>query len=367
MDILFENSMAPSFPDADGRLQLSDSRWEYDGESKIGPDLRHEDMNLEVVAAAQSFELNEYIVTTEDSNLMQAGIHAGTFREQSPEYDRSMFLEASTGDEAAVMPRYSGTVRTHFFSSESELVVSEDCDDRDRDTQNQEVATAEVRAPDRCASAISSATVLAGAFETAGPCGGSPSLGGRGDNGWRAECELLHMASTDGTLSSAGDRNASILVPRLLSRGHVTAHRRAAACLTLEHVLALEARLPLPAAAAAIGLSPAELRRTCRRLGVPRWRHRAAAAAAAAAAAPAARTVAYVANLRRRYGGVPPPSQPPPPPSPWVGVDKAPQQASSFCCAGESTRHAPLHSAGGGDGGGGGGGPGRDGYYRCSE
>ncbi len=74
---------------------------------------------------------------------------------------------------------------------------------------------------------------------------------------------------------------------------------------SLETVLALEARLPLPAAAAALGVSPAALRRACRRLGVPRWRHRAHAAAAAAAAAPAARAVAYAANLRRRYGGGP--------------------------------------------------------------
>ena len=80
---------------------------------------------------------------------------------------------------------------------------------------------------------------------------------------------------------------------------------RAAAGSTLEIALALEARLPLPAAAAALGVSPAELRRACRRLGVPRWRHRAHAATAAAAAAPAARTVAYAANLRRRYGGRP--------------------------------------------------------------
>ena len=75
------------------------------------------------------------------------------------------------------------------------------------------------------------------------------------------------------------------------------------ASLTLESVLELEARLPLSAAAAALGVSPSELRRACRRLGVRRWRHRAHAAAAAAAASPAARTVAYAANLRRRYGG----------------------------------------------------------------
>ena len=75
------------------------------------------------------------------------------------------------------------------------------------------------------------------------------------------------------------------------------------ASLTLESVLDLEARLPLSAAAAAACVSPAELRRACRRLGVRRWRHRAHAAAAAAAASPAARTVAYAANLRRRYGG----------------------------------------------------------------
>jgi hypothetical protein len=73
--------------------------------------------------------------------------------------------------------------------------------------------------------------------------------------------------------------------------------------LTLETVLALEARMPLPAAAAALGVSTAELRRACRRLGIPRWRYRAHAATAAAAAAPGARTVAYAANLRRRYGG----------------------------------------------------------------
>ena len=74
------------------------------------------------------------------------------------------------------------------------------------------------------------------------------------------------------------------------------------AALTREAVQALEERLPLPAAAAALGVSPAELRRACRRLGVPRWRHRAHAAAAAAVAAPTARAMAYAANLRRRYG-----------------------------------------------------------------
>ncbi len=77
------------------------------------------------------------------------------------------------------------------------------------------------------------------------------------------------------------------------------------ACLVLSAlsppVLELETRLPLSAAAAALGVSPADLRRACRPLGVRRWRHRAHAAAAAAAASPVARTVAYAANLRRRY------------------------------------------------------------------
>ena len=81
----------------------------------------------------------------------------------------------------------------------------------------------------------------------------------------------------------------------------VSRGQRLGASLTLESVLDLEARLPLSAAAAALGVSPAELRRACRRLGVRRWRHRAHAAAAAAAASPVARTVAYAANLRRRY------------------------------------------------------------------
>jgi hypothetical protein len=82
------------------------------------------------------------------------------------------------------------------------------------------------------------------------------------------------------------------------------------ASLTLGSVLAMEARMPLSPAAAALGISLSELRRACRRLGVPRWRHRAHAAAAAAAASPTARTVAYAANLRRRYGGQQLPPQP---------------------------------------------------------
>ena len=73
--------------------------------------------------------------------------------------------------------------------------------------------------------------------------------------------------------------------------------------LSLESIQALEQRFPLAHAAAALGVSPAELRRACRRLGIARWRHRAHAAAAAAIAAPELRTVAYAANLRRRYDG----------------------------------------------------------------
>jgi hypothetical protein len=82
------------------------------------------------------------------------------------------------------------------------------------------------------------------------------------------------------------------------------------ASLTLESVLELEARLPLSAAAAALGVSPYELRRACRSLGVRRWSHRAHAAAATAVASPAARTMAYAANLRRRYGGAAPAGTP---------------------------------------------------------
>ena len=76
---------------------------------------------------------------------------------------------------------------------------------------------------------------------------------------------------------------------------------QSAAHLTLEDIRVLEKRHPLAAAAAALGVSPAELRRACRRLGIPRWRHRAHAAAAAALAAPELRTVVYAASLRRRY------------------------------------------------------------------
>ncbi len=47
------------------------------------------------------------------------------------------------------------------------------------------------------------------------------------------------------------------------------------ASLTLENVLAMETRLPISAATAALGMSPAELRSACHRLGVSNWRHRA--------------------------------------------------------------------------------------------
>ena len=73
--------------------------------------------------------------------------------------------------------------------------------------------------------------------------------------------------------------------------------------VSLTQIQALERQAPLPAAAASLGMTPSELRRACRRLGIDRWRFRAHAAAAAAAAAPESRAVAYVANLRRRYGG----------------------------------------------------------------
>ena len=79
--------------------------------------------------------------------------------------------------------------------------------------------------------------------------------------------------------------------------------RQEASALTLDTIQDLEERLSLSAAAAALGVSPAELRRACRRLGVQRWRHRAHAATAAAVAAPEERAVAYTANLRRKYSG----------------------------------------------------------------
>ena len=71
--------------------------------------------------------------------------------------------------------------------------------------------------------------------------------------------------------------------------------------ITLAAIRTLEQQLPLPDAAATLGVTPAELRRACRSLGITRWQHRAHAAAAAAAAAPELRAVAYAANLRRRY------------------------------------------------------------------
>ena len=40
-------------------------------------------------------------------------------------------------------------------------------------------------------------------------------------------------------------------------------------------IRSLETRMPLPAAAASIGISPAELRRICRSVGINRWNHRA--------------------------------------------------------------------------------------------
>ena len=70
--------------------------------------------------------------------------------------------------------------------------------------------------------------------------------------------------------------------------------------LTLELLRELEGRMALPAAAALLGTSPADLRRACRSLGVARWSHRAAAAAQAAMSEPETRAMAYVAILRRR-------------------------------------------------------------------
>ncbi len=349
MDILFENSIAPSSGDTDDQLQISISLLRYDGDYSPAPDLPRTAVKMVIAAAVQSLEVLEDDVATQCSLSRHANnvSHAKKLCQQSPESKRGMFFGASTGDEAVTMTRHSGTVRTHNLISYGELVESECFDNGDsfghRDTQYQEIATADTFVRNRRAPVMSPSLGVAGGLETDGPCDGGPSLGcvgfsiydvpcRSGDTGWRAE-------SQDGTCTFIGDGHTPTLGLRHVGNKQVTTYRRRPTDLTMESLLALEARLPLPAAAAALGVSPAELRRACRRLGVPRWRHRAAAAAAAAAAAPAARTVAYAANLRRRYGNVPSPPQPAPAPS--AGGDTASREALSLCCAGDSTHPEP--------------------------
>ena len=73
--------------------------------------------------------------------------------------------------------------------------------------------------------------------------------------------------------------------------------------LDFRTIMQLEADYSLASAAAVLGISQAELRSACRRLGIRRWNHRSSVAAAAAVAQADRKAVSYVFNLRRRLKG----------------------------------------------------------------
>ena len=316
MDILFENAMAPFSVDTDDLLLMGTSGLD-DNPCNRDPDYTYiPGTYVEISAAVQTFEPHttaQQLSIPRHANIVSCVRKSS---EPSPECERSMFADAPTH------ARNSGSVPTHYLSSDGELVASEGCYDGDclgfHPAQSPQGAAAETRARSRHAPAASPSTGAAGAPEASRPCDGGPlhTLGGddhrpevpddtSGDGGYAEAQPRLRVLGPWGTSAPTGDRRTSTHEISRAGHSRMPAHGRGAP-FTLETVRALEARMPLPAAATALGVSQAELRRACRRLGVTRWSHRAHAATAAAAAAPGARTVAYAVNLRRRYGGAPP-------------------------------------------------------------